>query len=148
MANINIFDIVQDIERFNFNYIVSDQRVITDEGRGNAHLEDEEMSTIQYLYVDSKECGNRSPLEIRKLKMINELLEIVFNVYLYGNQLDPNYYPRLMGYDPREQYEEEAVLNDAPPDGHEVDGDSCVDSEMTVDIDFEDLADHMKDVEL
>lgn len=148
MANINIFDIVQDIEIFNFDYILSDERVITDEGQGNAPLEDDEMSNVQYLYVDSNESGNRSPLEIKKIKMINKLLDIVFRVYLYGNELDPNYYPRLMGYDPREQYEEEAILNDGPPDGHEVDPCSSLDSEMTVDIDVEDLSEHMNDVEL
>jgi len=144
----NLHDIVQDIEQFNFNYILCEERVITDEGQGNAPLEDDEMSNVQYLYVDSNEHGNRSPLEIKKIKMINELLEIVFNVYIYGNQLDPNYYPRLMGYDPREQCEQEAVLNDAPPDGHEVDPNSTLDSEMTVDIDVEDLAEHMDDIGL
>ena len=148
MANINLFDIVQDIERFNFNYIVSDERVITDEGQGNVPLEDDEMSNVQYLYVDSNERGKRSPLEIKKIKMINELLEIVFRVYVYSNEIDPNYYPRLMGYDPREQYEQEAVLNDGPPDGHEVDPNSTLDSEMTVDIDVEDLAEHMDEIGL
>lgn len=148
MANINLHDIVQDIERFNFDYILSDERVITDEGQGNAPLEDDEMSHVQYLYVDSNESGNRSPLEIKKIKMINELLEIIFRVYVYSNEIDPNYYPRLMGYDPREQYEQEAVLNDAPPDGHEVDPNSSLDSEMTVDIDVEDLAEHMDEIGL
>lgn len=148
MANINLSDIVQDIESFNFNYIVSDERVITDEGQGNAPLEDDEMSYVQYLYVDSNDSGNRSPLEIKKIKMINELLEIVFRVYVYSNEIDPNYYPRLMGYDPREQCEQEAVLNDGPPDGHEVDSNSTLDSEMTVDIDVENLAEHMDEIEL
>ena len=148
MANINLHDVVQEIEQFNFNYIISDERVITDEGQGNVPLEDDEMSNVQYLYIDSNERGNRSQLEIKKIKMINELLEIVFKVYVYANELDPNYYPRLMGYDPREQYEQEAVLNDAPPDGHEVDPNSTLDSEMTVDIDVEDLAEHMDDIGL
>lgn len=148
MANFNLSDMVSEIEQINFNYILSDERIITDEGQGNAPLEDDEMSHVQYLYVDSNEYGNRSPLEIKKIKMINELLEFVFKVYIYANELDPNYYPRLMGYNPREQYEQEAVINDAPPDGHEVDPNSTIDSEMTVDIDVEDLEMHMDEIEL
>lgn len=142
----NLFDLISRIESFNFNFIISEGQIVSDEGVYNVPLENND--NVRYLYMDSNEYGNRSELEIKKIKMMNESLEIMFDIYTYAHRLDPNYYAKLMGHDPREQHEQEAILNDAPPDGDDVDGDSCVDSEMTVDIEVEDLADHMNDVEL
>jgi hypothetical protein len=152
----NLFEVISKIEKLNFDYLISDQQIVSDEGVYNVPLENSE--NVRYLFSDSNEFGNRSELEIKKIKMLNESLEIIFDMYAFARQHDPNYYPYMMGADPREQYEQEAILDDAPPDGvqpdgvqpdgDDVDGDSCDDSEMTIDIEVEDLADTMNDVEL
>jgi hypothetical protein len=147
----NLFEVISRIEKLNFDYLISDEQIVSDEGVYNVPLENNE--NVRYLFTDSSEHGNRSELEIKKIKMLNESLEIIFDIYTFARQHDPNYYPYMMGADPREQYEQEAILDDAPPDGvqpdgDDVDGDSCDDSEMTVDIQVEELVDTMNDVEL
>ena len=140
----NLSDIVSRIEKFNFDYIVSDEGILSDEGVYNVPLENND--NVRYLFSDSNEFGKRSPQEIKKIKMMNDSLEILFDIYTYASQLDPNYYARLMGVDMREQYEQEAVLDDAPPDGGiESEPQQVVeqDSQKTVDIDVEDLSENM-----
>ena len=141
----NLSDIVSRIEKFNFDYIVSDEGILSDEGVYNVPLENND--NVRYLFSDSNEFGKRSPQEIKKIKMMNDSLEILFDIYTYASQLDPNYYARLMGVDMREQYEQEAVLNDAPPDGGiESEPQQVVeqeDSQKTVDIDVEELSENI-----
>lgn len=143
----NLSDIVSRIDKFNFNNFVKDGGIITDEGVYNVPLENND--NVRYLFSDSNEFGKRSPQEVKKIKMLNDSLEILFDIYTYASQLDPNYYARLMGasIDMREQYEQEAILDDAPPDGciesepQQVVNDE--DSQKTVDIDVEDLSENM-----
>ena len=143
----NLPDIVSSIEKFNFDYIVSEGGILSDEGVYNVPLENND--NVRYLFSDSNEFGKRSELEVKKIKMLNDSLEILFDIYTYASQLDPNYYARLMGasIDMREQYEQEAILDDAPPDGgiesepQQVVNDE--DSQKTVDIDVEDLSENM-----
>ena len=141
----NLSDIVSRIEKFNFDYIVSDEGILSDEGVYNVPLENND--NVRYLFSDSNEFGKRSPQEIKKIKMMNDSIEILFDIYTYASQLDPNYYARLMGVDMREQYEQEAVLNDAPPDGGiESEPQQVVeqeDSQKTVDIDVEELSENI-----
>tara|TARA_X000000950_G_scaffold15348_1_gene16634 strand:+ start:5459 stop:5905 length:447 start_codon:yes stop_codon:yes gene_type:complete len=141
----NLSDIISRIEKFNFDYIVSDEGILSDEGVYNVPLENND--NVRYLFSDSNEFGKRSQQEIKKIKMMNDSLEIMFDIYTYASQLDPNYYARLMGVDMREQYEQEAVLDDAPPDGGiESEPQQVVeqeDSQKTVDIDVEDLSENM-----
>ena len=143
----NLSDIISKIEKLNFDYIVSDGGILSDEGVYNVPLENND--NVRYLFSDSNEFGKRSVLEVKKIKMMNDSLEILFDIYTYASQLDPNYYARLMGasIDMREQYEQEAILDDAPPDGgiesepQQVVNDE--DSQKTVDIDVEDLLENM-----
>ena len=140
----NLSDIISRIEKFNFDYIVSDEGILSDEGVYNVPLENND--NVRYLFSDSNEYGKRTPQEIKKIKMMNDSLEILFDIYTYASQLDPNYYARLMGVDMREQYEQEAILDDAPPDGGESEPQQVVeqeDSQKTVDIDVEDLSENM-----
>lgn len=142
----NLSDIISRIEKFNFDYIVSDEGILSDEGVYNVPLENND--NVRYLFSDSNEFGKRSELEVKKIKMMNDSLEILFDIYTYASQLDPNYYARLMGVDMREQYEQEAILDDAPPDGgiNESEPEQVVeqeDSQKTVDIDVEDLSENM-----
>ena len=141
----NLSDIVSRIEKFNFDYIVSEGGILSDEGVYNVPLENND--NVRYLFSDSNEFGKRTPQEVKKIKMMNDSLEILFDIYTYASQLDPNYYARLMGVDMREQYEQEAILDDAPPDGGlESEPQQVVeqeDSQKTVDIDVEDLSENM-----
>ena len=141
----NLSDIISRIEKFNFDYIVSDEGILSDEGVYNVPLENND--NVRYLFSDSNEFGKRSPQEIKKIKMMNDSIEIMFDIYTYASQLDPNYYARLMGssIDMREQYEQEAILDDAPPDGG-IESEPVVeqqDSQKTVDIELEDLSETM-----
>ena len=142
----NLSDIISRIEKFNFDYIVSEGGILSDEGVYNVPLENND--NVRYLFSDSNEFGKRTPQEVKKIKMMNDSLEILFDIYTYASQLDPNYYARLMGVDMREQYEQEAILDDAPPDGgiNESEPEQVVeqeDSQKTVDIDVEDLSENM-----
>tara|TARA_Y100001938_G_C7956190_1_gene361840 strand:+ start:332 stop:784 length:453 start_codon:yes stop_codon:yes gene_type:complete len=143
----NLSDIVSRIEKFNFDYIVSEEGILSDEGVYNVPLENND--NVRYLFSDSNEFGSRNPLEVKKIKMMNDSLEILFDIYTYASQMDPNYYARLMGasIDMREQYEQEAILDDAPPDGGvESEPQQVVeqqDSQKTVDIEVEDLSETM-----
>lgn len=142
----NLSDIVSRIEQFHFDYFVKDGGILSDEGVYNVPLENND--NVRYLYHDSNEYGKRSPLEVKKIKMLNDSVELLFDIYTYASQIDPNYYARLMGASiDREQYEQEAILDDAPPDGGiESEPQQVIeheDSQKTVDIDVEDLSENM-----
>jgi len=118
----NISDIISKIELFNFNNIMSEeQRIISDEGQLNVPLESIDGSgndiNIRYLFIDSNEYGNRSELEIKKIKLLNESLDILFDIYTYAKQIEhSNIQPSFIGGG---MSFEELVKNDAPPDGYE-----------------------------
>ena len=108
------------IELFNFNYIIADDvelNVISDEGPYNVPLENN--NNVRYLYMDSNEYGNRSPDEIKKIKMLNDAMEIILNIYSFTSTIDENFYPKLMT---NSDYDHQIKM-DAPPDDV-VDGDS------------------------
>jgi hypothetical protein len=116
-------DIIIKIELFNFNNLMSEeQRIISDEGQYNVPLESIDGSghdiNIRYLFLDSNEYGNRSELEIKKIKLLNESLDILFDIYTYAQQLEHgNIQPSFIGGGGMSY--EELVKNDAPPDGYE-----------------------------
>jgi len=143
----NLSNVISKIEAFNFNYIISEEQVVTDEGAYNVPLE--KNNNVRYLYKDSNEYGSRTELEIKKIKMINDCMEIMSEIYTYASGLDASFDYRFKKYESIKEQYEQAIFNDAPPDGGTddgVDGDSCEDSEMTIDVD--DLSEQMKDVEL
>jgi len=113
----DLSNIAELIELFNFNYIISNDSVISDEGTYN--VPHENNNNARYLYMDSNEYGNRSPYEIKKIKMLNDAMEIIQTIYSLASTVDENFYPKLMT---NSDYEHQ-IKNDAPPDGG-ADGDS------------------------
>jgi len=131
----DLSNIAELIELFNFNYIIADDmelNVISDEGPYNVPLENN--NNVRYLYMDSNEYGNRSPDEIKKIKMLNDAMEIILNIYSFTSTIDENFYPKLMT---NSDYDHQIKM-DAPPDDV-VDGDLELDEGEAQVVDMESL---------
>jgi len=112
-------DIQHKIELLFFNHIVSIDGIIEDEGEHNVPLEYD--NNIRYTFTDTNEYGTRSLSEQKKLKFINDAMEIMSDVHLFIYQNDPMNKP--IYFVPDKITEEKQILNDAPPD-HESDFES------------------------
>jgi len=135
LNTMDLSNIAELIELFNFNYIIADDmelNVISDEGPYNVPLENN--NNVRYLYMDSNEYGNRSPDEIKKIKMLNDAMEIILNIYSFTSTIDENFYPKLMT---NSDYDHQIKM-DAPPDDV-VDGDLELDEGEAQVVDMESL---------
>ena len=118
-------NIQQKIELLLFNHIVSGDGIVEDEGEFNVPLEYD--NNIRYTFTDTNDYGSRSLEEQKKLKFINDAMEIMSDIHLFIYQNDdknkPMYFvpeQKLEMYDPgappdhENEYEKDEieVLND------------------------------------
>jgi len=135
LNTMDLSNIAELIELFNFNYIIADDmelNVISDEGPYNVPLENN--NNVRYLYMDSNEYGNRSPDEIKKIKMLNDAMEIILNIYSFTSTIDENFYPKLMT---NSDYDHQIKMDATPDDV--VDGDLELDEGEAQVVDMESL---------
>ena len=100
------------IELILFNYIVSDEGIIDDEGLYNVPLEYD--NNIRYTYSDTNDIGERSIIEQKKLKFLNEVMDILSDIHLYIHQTDPLNKP--MYFIPEQIVEQKLIKDEAPLD--------------------------------
>ena len=110
--------IQQKIELLLFNYIVSEDGIINDEGQYNVPLEYD--NNVRYTYEDSNDYGERSITEQKRIKFLNEVMDILSDVHLYIHQTDPlnkPIYPLPQKLEEMKKKEFERIVeNDSPPD--------------------------------
>ena len=113
-------NIQQKIEYLLFTYIVAEDAIINDEGEHNVPLEYD--NNMRYTYEDSNDYGERSIVEQKRIKFLNEVMDLLSDVHLYVHQSDPLNKP-LYFFEKLEEMKKKEfdriVENDAPPDGTE-----------------------------
>ena len=114
-------NIQQKIECLLFTYIVSEGAIINDEGEHNVPLEYD--NNVRYTYEDSNDYGERSLVEQKRIKFLNEVMDLLSDVHLYIHQNDPLNKPMYFWPEKLEELKKKEfdriVKNDAPPDGTE-----------------------------
>ena len=114
-------EIQQKIELILFNYIVTEDAIINDEGEHNVPLEYD--NNVRYTYEDSNDYGERSLVEQKRIKFLNEVMALLSDVHLYVYQNDPLNKPIYFLPEKLEEMKKKEfnriVENDAPPDGTE-----------------------------
>jgi len=108
--------IQQKIELLLFNHIVSADGIIEDEGEFNVPLEYD--NNIRYTFTDTNEYGSRSLEEQKKLRFMNDAMDILSDIHLYLYQTDRSNKPMYFIPEEKEKQMEEQKLMDAgaPPD--------------------------------
>ena len=104
-------NIQQKIELLFFNHIISGDGIVDDEGEYNVPLEYD--NNIRYTFTDTNDYGSRSLSEQKKLKFINDAMEIMSDIHLYIFQNDDENKPM---YFVPEQKKLEMYDPEAPPD--------------------------------
>ena len=105
-------NIQQKIELLLFNHIVSGDGIIDDEGEFNVPLEYD--NNIRYTFTDTNDYGSRSLEEQKKLKFINDVMDILSDVHLYIYQTDNMNKP--MYFVPEQIVEHKIIESEAPLD--------------------------------
>jgi len=110
--------IQQKIEMLLFNHIVSEEGIINDEGQYNVPLEFD--NNVRYTYEDTNDYGERSVSEQKRIKFLNEVMDLLSDVHLYIHLSDPlnkpMYFLPQKLEDMKNKEFEKMVKDDAPPD--------------------------------
>ena len=109
-------DILQKIETYYFEHIVDENGILEDEGEYNVPLE--KNNNIRYTCVNTNEYGNRSDNEIKRLKCINDCMEILSLVHMFIHQNYDQCKPMYFMPEGNNMSENILIENDAPPDGY------------------------------
>jgi len=111
-------DILQKIETYYFEHIVDENGILEDEGEYNVPLE--KNNNVRYTFIDTNEFGNRSDNEIKRLKCINDCMEILSLIHMFIHQNYDQCKPMYFLPDSHNIPENILIENDAPPDGHTI----------------------------
>lgn len=116
-------DILQKIETYYFEHIVDENGILEDEGEFNVPLE--KNNNVRYTFIDTNIYGKRSDNEIKKLKCINDCMEILSLVHMFihqnYDQCKPMYFLPDSHMADKNINESILIENDAPPDGYDND---------------------------
>ena len=114
-------NIQQKIELLLFTYIIAEDAIINDEGVHNVPLEYD--NNVRYTYEDSNNYGERTLVEQKRIKFLNEVMDLLSDVHLYVYQSNPlnkpMYFLPEKLKDMKQKEFDRIVENDAPPDGTE-----------------------------
>lgn len=70
------------IENIYFNLLIKEDNIIIDEGENNVPLENNRL--YRYIFIDSPDYGNRTMNDIKKIILINEIMDILKDIYEYN----------------------------------------------------------------
>ena len=140
-------DLLKKIEILYFEHIVDENGILEDEGEYNVPLE--KNNNVRYTFIDTNEFGKRSDNEIKRLKFINDSMEVLSLVHMFihqnYNECKPMYF-LPDGYNLPEGHNipDENILieNDAPPDGY------SMSENHTNDIEVDPLSDCLEEMEI
>lgn len=124
-------DLLKKIELFYFEHVVDENGILEDEGVYNVPLE--KNNNVRYTFIDTNIYGKRSDNEIKRLKCINDCMEILSLVHMFihqnYDQCKPMYFlPEGHNIPDGHNIPENILIeNDAPPDGHDLEVDPLSD---------------------
>lgn len=144
-------DILQKIETLYFEHIIDENGILDDEGEHNVPLE--KNNNVRYTFIDTNIYGKRSDNEIKRLKCINDCMEILSLVHMFihqnYDQCKPMYflpegYNLPYNHNITDKHNDENILieNDAPPDGYSVSED------YSNNLDVHQLSDCLEEMEI
>lgn len=114
-------DLLKKIEILYFEHIIDENGILEDEGEYNVPLE--KNNNVRYTFIDTNTYGNRSDNEVKRLKCINDCMEILSLVHMFIHQnyedCKPMYFlPEGHSIPDKDNDENILIKNDAPPDGY------------------------------